>query len=126
MRTKAVRILGKKWTCYFMSEKEFLDADPSCHDAGAYALSHTRQIRFLDSEFSLGVVRHETRHAFTAELCLESANLSALNMEEVQCTLDQRHWDCMNKVALEIFKAFSPKKKGKAASETPTFKIRDC
>ena len=99
---RTIVIMGQKWIYRLMSDERYILVHSD--DSEAITVSEKREIHFRMSFIDLSVVRHEVRHAFTNELCLESANLTALQMEEIQCTLDQTRWEALDIVAKKIFK----------------------
>jgi len=106
-----VKILGFHWTYKMMTLAEFLQLHPECEDSGALCLIKKRQIHFIDEELSLGIVRHEVRHAFLSCLCLESTKISIEDFEEINCTLDETRWDQMDETSKKIYKRLKSAKK---------------
>lgn len=99
-----VKIMGAAWTVRLLSEVEFLELNNACENTAAITLPAKKEIHFQYSDLRLSTVRHEVRHAFTSELCIESADLSADQMEEVQCTLDENRFEDMDQTARNIYK----------------------
>lgn len=104
MKSFSFTIMGAKWSATIMSRSQFDKLNPDCIDTEAVCICKKRQIHFVDNELTKGIIRHEIRHAFTHELCIYSAELTAHQMEEVQCELDELRWDEMNHVSTELFK----------------------
>ena len=103
MKKATITIMGRKWEYKLLTVIEFLKEHPDCHDSAALTLPGYKQILFNVEYFDIGLVRHEVRHAFIAELCLNSADLDVKQFEEIQCTLDQERWDELNEVSTEIY-----------------------
>lgn len=105
MKTWKIVISGQPWKYRLMSTKEFSKKhDDISETCGACVIPDKREIDFDVAEISLGVVRHEVRHAFTNELHLESASITGDQMEEIQCSLDENLWDKMDKASRLIFR----------------------
>jgi len=100
-----IKIMGACWVYKLLSEMEFLAEHPDCEDSDALTLPGKREIHFKIGEVSAGTIRHELRHAYTAELCLDSADITAAQMEEIQCTLDQNRWEEMHNLAHKMLVA---------------------
>lgn len=103
MKSISVRIMEKYWICKLMSEHQF----KKIHRDGnlcAITLTDSYEIHFIDTSFTIGVVRHEVRHAYINSLCLDSIKLTVHQMEELNCTLDQYYWNEMGKTSTEIFR----------------------
>jgi len=100
-RRLSLSVKGAKWKAILYSQKTFLCK----HGANLYAVTipTSREIHFQQGHFTLAIVRHEVRHAFTSELCLNDDTITVEELEEIQCCLDERHWDDMDKVSREIF-----------------------
>jgi hypothetical protein len=98
-----------------MTRAEFDKEHPDSADAEA--ITSKPNIDFIKGKVSLGTVRHEVRHAYVAECHLESTELSAENMEEVNATLDEYKWDKMNKTSQTIFTNLTNSKKNKGTSD---------
>ncbi len=103
MKVKNILIKGTVWTYRLYTEKGFIKKHPDSTDSAALALCATKELHFTRNQRDIGTVRHEVRHAFIAELCLECADLSLHQFEEINCTFDQHHWDDMDKVSKKIF-----------------------
>jgi len=103
-RLAKVAIKGARWVVRRFTQKTFRK-----RHGDLYAVTDPtlRKIAFQDGHLDLPIVRHEVRHAFTSELCLNDDTLTTTELEEVQCTLDERHWDDMDKVSREIFRVLS-------------------
>ncbi len=120
MRGWRIKIMGATWVYNLYSRDGFLKLHPDCANDAALILPKTRQIHFCQGEATLEIVRHEVRHAFIAELCLDSTDLTIDQFEEIQCTLDERRWDDLNNTSQEIFKKIksAPRSKPKRAKSS--------
>jgi hypothetical protein len=103
MKKKTVSVMGAAWTYKLYDEKRFLEIHPDCEDTGAITLPDSKEMHFILGLIDIGTVRHEVRHAFIAELCLDSTELTVDQFEEINCTLDQNRWEEMNEVSLRIY-----------------------
>jgi len=99
---RSITIMGQKWKYRLMADDKYMAEHGD--DSEAITVSAKRLMDFRESAIKMGVVRHEVRHAFTNELCLDSADLTASQMEEIQCTLDQTRWESLDRAAKRIFK----------------------
>jgi len=103
MKKKKIKILGTEWSYYTLKEVKFEEIHADCPDSGALTLPVSKEMCFMAECLEIGAVRHEVRHAFIAELCLESAELTIDQFEEVQCTLDENKWEQMDEASKEIY-----------------------
>lgn len=103
-RRYKLSIKGKTWRVILYTKRTF-----ARYHGDDYATTDPtlRTIYFQDGHLSLPIIRHEVRHAFMAENCLNDDTLSTIELEEVQCCLDERHWDDMDRASREIFKSLS-------------------
>ena len=96
--------MGASWEYFLYSELDFIKKHPDCAESGAITVPADKTLFFIKNQIDIGTVRHEVRHAFISELCLDSASLELGQFEEVQCTLDQTRWDEMHEVSAKIYK----------------------
>lgn len=101
--------MGSSWLYILYSENEFYLKHPDCPDTAALIIPYKRQIHFIKDHTNIGIIRHEVRHAFISELCLDAADLTIDQFEEIQCTLDQNKWEEMNEVSTVIYKNLNSK-----------------
>lgn len=103
MKKYKIKIMGTEWQYFLYREEEFNKTHDDCEDSGAITLPGLKQMCFIEEYINIGTIRHEVRHAFTSELCLDSANLDLEQFEEIQCTLDECKWNEMNEVSTTIY-----------------------
>lgn len=99
-----IKIMGQVWTYRFLSKANFRKVHGT--EASGICDPSNRHMAFVVPHTDMSLIRHEVRHAYTVECCVDSAHLSGLQMEEVQCELDENHWDNMNKTVKKIHAAF--------------------
>ncbi len=107
MKMKTFRVMDTPWLFRVVTTDEFLGLFPDDGDASAVTMADTQEVFFIAEDFNLGLVRHEVRHTFLAELCIDDANLTIEQFEEINCTLDEKRWDDMGKLSLKVFETFS-------------------
>jgi len=110
-----VDIMGTVWHARLMDRKSFVEAHGRDYErTEAVCVGSDRTMDFVVDYIDIGVARHEVRHAFTFECCITSSKLNALQMEELQCELDESRWDDMNSRSKQIWSAFKKCKKPSA------------
>jgi len=112
MKVFKIEIMGSKWTYRVMSFEEFEKIYKGDYTkASGITDPEKRIIDFNENEIRMGVVRHEVRHAFTAECCLHSMALSSHQMEEHQAALDENRWPDLDKTCRKIYSKIKRYKK---------------
>jgi hypothetical protein len=100
--TLAVRakVLGHEWIIYFLSAKEFRRKYGG--NTLGVAECDERQITLLSRGLKLETLVHELHHAYVGELCVDVADLSGDQMEEVCADLMARYGARLLKQADDI------------------------
>ena len=99
--TLKIKIKGKTWKVFFLSNKQFTHWYPK--SVGADALTtyqHDqgfREIVFLNTVFRRSTVVHELMHAYLSYRCLQG--LSYGQIEEIVCDVAGLHLTTMQRLA---------------------------
>lgn len=96
--------MGDSWACEISSIEKMYEKYPEYDDSWAFCMASSRLIYFCYEHFNIGIIRHEVRHAFIAGLCLDDADISVSQFEEINCVLDENRWQQMDNVSREIFR----------------------
>ena len=102
-RAITVDICGAKWQVYVLSPKCFAE-NFSDQYAGVATGKNEKMICFRSDELKLATVIHELFHAHFAYLCLGSANLSSVQLEEVFAEYLSDHGEELITQAKRLFK----------------------
>jgi len=90
MAKTTVKIKGKDWTVKLLTPKMF---DKEAAKYGAYnaaaftTLDGSRTILFQKGSMTPGTIRHEILHSIIYEAPVKSADLSAMQVEEMICEI---------------------------------------
>jgi len=106
MKKWKIKICGENWNYRLFSDDEWTKEHPDEDDSDA--LTEEPNMDFREGRISIGVCRHETRHAYVSECCIRSnTDMTPEDMEEINATLDEKKWDRMNRTAKTMFKNLS-------------------
>ncbi len=97
-----VNILGHSWKVYLHTEDDFCRMYGD-HDA-AFVLPQEREVHFNEGDLTLRVVKHELTHCYFTLLCVEAAQLSLDQQEEVFCEMMAEHGDKLLRLARHLYK----------------------
>jgi hypothetical protein len=100
-----ILVKGNDWTVYLTGPEDY--AKINGEDSAAMTWTTQRQIYFRTDEINIDVVRHELFHAYFAESHIESANLTAIQAEEVGCSIFGEYGETIVKQARELKKELS-------------------
>jgi hypothetical protein len=98
-----IPINGDKWEFIVLDSEAFIRR----HGDGNSGITIPKDKKvYLDREsLDLSLVVHEVTHVYFYYLCLESASLSAEQMEEIACELMEKHGQHIFKLSRKIYKA---------------------
>ena len=92
-----VTIKGIEWKVYVQNHKSYVRTNGN--DSKAITYTDDREIYFDRSLVTIGLIRHEVFHAFTASTDTEhSADMTASDQEELDCTLYGNNKTAMNDI----------------------------
>jgi len=104
----SIKICGEAWVYNLMTEEKFLIKHRDVEGIENKPAITDPDKKTMDfKEVCIGIVRHEVRHAYTAEKGLDAADLSGDQMEEIQCQLDEEKYDKMKRTVEIMFKNLS-------------------
>ncbi len=98
-----VDILGRSWKISTLEPETFIKRFEQ--EYAGITLPTTREIFINTDELNLGTVIHEVTHAFLASLCLQSADLTVDQHEEVYCEVMAIHGANLGRMARKIYEA---------------------
>lgn len=100
-----MKIKGHKWQVYLVTAYGFKRAHGKMAvDTIALADKAKREIWFQDTDIELSHVRHEVFHAFMSECRIDSANLTAEQMEEIAAEIVGDDFEQINRMSRKIFR----------------------
>jgi len=102
MRKFKISICGEPWIVRVMPEVEFKLIHHEQEFKGTEGITAKPYLDFAMESICLGNIRHEVRHAYLAECCIESTDISSEDMEEINATLDETKWLSMDKTSKSI------------------------
>lgn len=94
-----VNIYGDTWNVYLVTED-----DHQILDEGDYAEADFEKKELYFRKTTLQIVRHELIHAFTYYTFTDTADLSALQNEELMAELISWNWDKIADLSLNVYK----------------------
>lgn len=101
-------VLGNTWKAYIHSDDTF------CRRYGdedaAFVVVGKNEVHFNAEELSLITVKHEIVHMFVEAMCTGSAELTALQTEELCAEIFATHGDHMLRQARALYKALKEEK----------------
>ena len=109
-----ISIKGAPWTISLMNEPAFIKRFELC---SAITIPENKQIFINKNCLTPGTLRHELLHALVSESHVESAELSADQLEEICCTLVDFQWYNIDRWVEEIMVEFLKPKKAREISE---------
>lgn len=95
-----ILVKGNTWTVYLATPERYVELNGT--DSAAVTWPNHKKIYFRTDEVNVEVVRHELFHAYFAESHVESADLTALQAEEVSCSIFGEYGDQITKQAREL------------------------
>lgn len=121
MKTANITINGDPWKFRILRGDRFLHMHPEA-DLETQAITDSDEmiVDILDSQLSEEVIRHELIHVFVSQCCLDSASLSADQMEEVIADIYARNHSKLEVYTSIILNLLGPK----AKSGSPVSKSR--
>ena len=99
-----LNILGHDWKVYLHEDEEFCSKYKDESGDAAFVMPIAKEIHFNEEELTLVVVKHELVHCFYAALCVEAAQLTLDQQEEVFCELIANHGDRILRLARTLYR----------------------
>jgi len=93
------KILGADWTARCHAAKTFKLKYGNC---GGITIPAYKEIHFRADEILLDTALHELWHGFLAQCNIDSANITAEQLEEITATLFSREWHSIIKCAIDM------------------------
>jgi hypothetical protein len=101
-----ISVLGYPWEIKVLGEAEFVKSTKRMKTEGCAAFTSIsdRQIFLMEKNITKQIVIHEFTHAFYSYLCIESAELSPLQQEEVFCEMMATHGETVLKLSNKVLR----------------------
>lgn len=97
-------VKGIDWEFHLQTNAQYVRYNGK--DSGAITYLGDKDVYFNASQLSPGIVRHEIFHVFIASSGINSATLTADNMEEIACEMYEVHGPEMDLLVDKILEHF--------------------
>lgn len=97
-----VDILGQRWTITAVTPEAFIKRFGE--ECQGMTIPNSREVVVNSDDLTIETVRHELWHAAYECLCVSTASLKKIQMEEVNCELFSLHGESLLKLARKLYK----------------------
>jgi hypothetical protein len=99
-----IKVLDTEWKVFLHEDEDFCNKFPEEEHDAAFMMPVAKEVHFNEEELTLVVVKHELVHCFYDALCVEAAQLTLDQQEEVFCELIANHGDKILRLARILYR----------------------